>query len=88
MNETEIDLSARMAIHAFLLEQILANQAMASKTPGADWKAFSDQLIHSIRFKTTAPEDAPEIGEMHERMIVHAERLFARVTERVAQGHK
>lgn len=88
MNETEIDLSARMALHAFLIEQILANQAMAAENPAAQWEQFSEKLMNSIRFKTTAPEDAPEIVEMHERMIAHAERLLARVSERVRQGYR
>jgi hypothetical protein len=48
MNETEIDLSARMALHAFLIEQILANQAMTASNPEENWSAFSKKLIDSI----------------------------------------
>lgn len=88
MNEAEIDLSARMAIHAFLLEQLFANQAMLAKNPEADWEALATQLMNSIRFKTTAPGDAPELVEMHARMIAHAERFFSRVSERVSQGYR
>lgn len=88
MNETEIDLSARIALHAFLLEQILANQSMTANDPAASWASLSKGLMSSIRFKSTAPADSPELVDMHERMIAHADRLFSRVAERVAQGYR
>ena len=88
MNEAEIDLSARTTLHAFLLEQIFANQAMTASDPAASWAALSKAFMNSIRFKTTAPADSPELVDMHERTIAHAERLFARVAERVEQGYR
>lgn len=85
MNDEEVELFARINLHEFLLEQLFANGAMTRRDPKKNWDKFSVDLIKKVRLSTTVKSDAPEMQEIHARMLAMTERFCAKVSESVMQ---
>ena len=85
MDETLIELSARMSFHEFLLEVHHANFFGHSTDPDAELAAFRNTAIERIRYRSTpvGSDDTAAAMAVQDRLVEIAERYFDRVAERM-----
>lgn len=87
LSKIETEAFARLTIHSFLLEVIVANQMRALERPAETLAQFRREFLDAVRYRTSAPDDqaldSASISAIHETSVSYAERFFECLDQRV-----
>ena len=87
LSKIETETFARLTIHSFLLEVIVANWMRASERPAETLAQLRKEFLDAVRYRTSAPDDqtldSASISDTHEMSVSYAERFFERLDQRV-----
>ncbi len=75
--------AARLSMHEFLLEQIIANAMLREADPIEAWRTISAALVAKTRTGTWPAQDSPDAAAVHQEMISQTQRFCAKVEARV-----
>lgn len=85
MDEAHIEISSRLSLHEFLLEQLFANGALKHPAPLPNWAAFSSDLLRLCRDKSYPAPTDPEMEAIARRINELAGHFCEKVRIRIEQ---
>lgn len=86
MDQAAVQIAAKLALHEFLLEQIVANAMLRELEPRETWDSLGAELIESFRFSAWSKSDAPELPAIQAQAIAMATEFAAKVRQRIEQA--
>ena len=76
-------IAARLSLHEFLLEQIIANVMLQELDPLRSWNTISADLVSKMRFGAWSDADAQDLVAVQAEAVALAERFSSKVRERI-----
>lgn len=81
MDEDLTDITAQLALHTTLLEQLFANLALHTGNPTESWKTMCQGILQASQSKAEAPDNMSEQDIIHVHAYHHARLFCEQVTQ-------